>query len=643
MISIQHPEARRFRLILLLTVSFYISGCSNGTHGSTAVSNPPATNPPATNPPATNPPVTNPPTVSVAVTPTTAIISTIQTQQFTATVINSTNSDVTWSVDGIQGGNAAVGVISTNGLYTPPSDQSTHSIAATSITDATKSGTAGITVTFLNGVLTYKNDNARSGDDLQETVLTPSNVNTATFGKIFSFPVDGAVYAQPLYVAHIPIAGQIHNVVFVATEHDSVYAFDADNTSVSPLWHTSFIDPANGITTVPSIDTNCGDINPEIGITSTPVIDPVTGILYVEAMTKENGIYVHRIHALDITTGKEKVGTGVKIQPSVPGTAAPNNGSGYVLFDSLVENQRAALLLNNNAIYIAFGSLCDLGPYHGWLLTYNSKTLNPIAAFSTTPNGTKGGIWQAGGGVASDVNGNVYVITANGTFDAASGGSDYGDTFLKFTGASLAVSDYFTPFNQATLASVNADLGSGGPLLLPDQLTAPTHILISAGKQGTIYSLNRDNMGKYQTSSDSQIVQSLPTPYPLFGTPTYFNDTVYIAAAGDTLKSYKLSNGQLSISSQSTSTFAWPGAAVDISANDSSNAIVWALQSNGSGAPAELNAYSAADVSTELYSTDQNSARDNPGAAVKFAVPTIANGKVYVGALGQLSVYGLLH
>ncbi len=627
MISLRQPEAGRFRLILLLAVSFSLTGCSNGTHGSAAVS---------------STPVTDPAQISVAVTPTTAIISAVQTQQFTATVMNSTNSEVTWSVDGIQGGNANVGIISTGGLYTPPSVQSTHSISATSITDTTKSGSASITVTFLNGIFTYKNDNFRSGDDLQETVLTPANVNTATFGKIFSIPVDGAVYAQPLYVSHIIVDGNIHNVVFVATEHDSVYAFDADNMSVAPLWHTSFTDPANGITTVPSIDTNCADINPEIGITSTPVIDPVTGTLYVVAMTKENGTYVHRIHALDIATGKERIGTGLKIQASVPGTAAPNNGSGYVLFDSLVENQRAALLLSNNALYIAFGSLCDLGPYHGWLLTYDSRTLNPIAAFSTTPNGTKGGIWQGGGGVASDANGNVYVITANGTFDAASGGIDYGDTFLKFTGASLTVSDYFTPFNQATLASVNADLGSGGPLLLPDQATAPTHILISAGKQGTIYSLNRDNMGKFQAGSDSQILQSLPSPYPLFGTPAYFNNAVYVSAAGDTLKSYSLSNGQLSISGQSPSAFVWPGAAIDISANNSGNAIVWALESNGSGAPAVLHAYSAANISTELYSTNQNSARDNPGPAVKFAVPTIANGKVYVGALDQLSVYGLL-
>lgn len=507
------------------------------------------------------------------------------------------------------------------------------------------SGSGSITPPSSNrpvDVLTYHNDNARTGQNLQETILTPRNVNAATFGKLFSFPVDGYVYAQPLYVSNVSIAGQLHNVVFVVTEHNSVYAFDADNKTSTPLWHTSFINPVNGITTVPSIDTNCADINPEIGITSTPVIDAVTGILYVVAMTKENGVYAHRIHALDIATGGEKIGTGVKIQTSVPGTAAPNDG-GRVVFTSLLENQRAALLLNNNVIYISTGSFCDFGNHHGWLLAYDSKTLSLVSAFNATPNGVEGGIWQSGGGAAADANGNVYVITGDGTFDAdLLGGKNYGNTFLKFMGASLMVADYFTPFNQATLAAVNADLGSGGALLLPDQSSGPQHLLVSAGKQGTIYLLSRDNMGKYQTGSDSQIIQSLPGPYSLFGTPAYFKNTVYMAAVGDRLKTYALSNGQLSLSGQSTNSFRWPGATPVISANDANNGIVWALEANGSGAPAILHAYSAEDVSTELYNSNQNSGRDYPGPAIKFAVPTIANGKVYVGTSDQLSVYGLL-
>lgn len=582
------------------------------------------------------------PPIAVTIIPVSASISTIQTQQFTANVAYGTNSAVTWQVDGVPGGNANVGMISTGGLYTPPLRETTHSITATSVEDPTRSSSAYVAVKRLSGVLTYHNDNSRSGQHLQETVLTPGNVKTATFGKLFSFSVDGYVYAQPLYVSNVPVAGQLHNVVFVATEHDSVYAFDADNKTSAPLWHTRFVNPAGGITTVPSSDTNCGDINPEIGITSTPVIDPVTGTLYVVAMTKENGAYAHRIHALDITTGNEKSVTGIKIQASVPGTAAPNDGKGHLVFTSLLENQRAALLLNNNTLYISTGSFCDLGNHHGWLLSYDSTTLNLLGAFSATPNGVEGGIWQSGGGAAADAGGNVYVITGDGTFDAASGGSNYGNTFLKFAGTSLAVADYFTPFNQASLAAVNGDLGSGGALLLPDQSTGPAHLLVSAGKQGTIYLLNRDNMGKFQATSDSQIVQSLPGTYSLFGTPAYFNNSVYMAPAGGRLNAYALSGGQLSFLGQSTNIFQWPGATAAISANGSNDGIVWALETNGSGAPATLHAYSAADVSIEIYNSNQNSGRDTPGAAIKFAVPTIINGRVYVGGQGQLSVFGLL-
>ena len=497
---------------------------------------------------------------------------------------------------------------------------------------------SGSTGSTSASVLTYHNDNTRSGQNLRETVLTPANVKSATFGKLFSFPVDGYVYAQPLYVSNVTVAGQLRNVVLVATEHNSVYAFDADNKTSGPLWHTSFINPANGITTVPSQDTHCADIGPEVGITSTPVIDPVTGTLYVVAMTKENGAYAHRIHALDVASGNDKL--AMKIQASVPGTAAPNDGKGRLLFNSLLENQRAALLLSNNVLYISFGSFCDFGNHHGWLLSYDSKTLNLLGAFSATPNGTEGGIWQSGGGAAADADGNVYVMTGDGTFDAAR--NNFGNTFLKFAGASLAVSDYFTPYNQSSLEAVDGDLGSGGALLLPDQSVGPSHLMVGAGKQGTIYLLNRDNMGRFQPGSDSQVVQSLPGPYSMFGTPAYFRNTVYMAAAQDRLKAYALSNGRLSLSKQSTSVFGWPGATAVISANGSSNAIVWALETNGSGAPAVLHAYSAADVSIELYNSNQNSGRDYPGGAVKFTVPTIVNGKVYVGAQGQLSVFGLL-
>ena len=507
---------------------------------------------------------------------------------------------------------------------------------------------SGSTGSTSASVLTYHNDNTRSGQNLRETVLTPANVKSATFGKLFSFAVDGAVYAQPLYVSNVLIAGQLHNVVFVATQHNSVYAFDDDRAG-APLWRKSFIDPANGITTVPSQDTNCSDISPEIGITSTPVIDPATGILYVVAKTKENGTPKYRIHALDITTGADAIGTGTEIQASVPGSAQPNDGNGNVLFNAQLENQRLALLLSNNVVYFGTSSYCDFGNHHGWFLAYDSRTLSRLAAFNATPTGLEGGIWQSGGGAAADASGNVYVITGDGTFDANLGGNNYASTVLKFAGASLAVSDYFTPFNQASLAPPNnADLGSAGALLLPDQSVGPPHLMVSAGKQGIVYLLNRDNMGRYHAGSDSQIVQSFSGgscnsgSCAIFGTPAYFNNTVYTAAVNDSLKAYSLAAGRLSLSAQSTNTFRWPGATPAISANGSTNGIVWALETNGSGLPAVLHAYSAAGVSAEIYNSNQNPGRDNPGAAVKFTVPTIANGKVYVGAQGQLSVFGLL-
>jgi len=599
-----------------------------------------------------------PPGITVTVTPPTASISTIQTQTFAATVVNGTNPAVTWKVDGVQGGNASVGTISAAGVYAPSPIELAHSITATSVQDPTKSGSANVTVKFLSGVLTYHNDNARTGQNLQETVLTPGSVTPATFGKLVSFAVDAAVYAQPLYVPNVPIAGQLHNVVFVATEHDSVYAFDADNRTAAPLWQRTFIDPANGITTVPTSDlgrsdptdpaTACADINPEIGITSTPVIDPVTGTLYVVAKTKENGIPKYRLHGLDITTGADKSGAGVEIQASVPGTAKPNDGAGHVVFTAALENQRLALLLNNGVVYFGTSSYCDFGDHHGWFFAYDSATLNQITAVNVTATGTEGGIWQSGGGAAADAGGNVYIVTADGTFDAASGGSNYADTLLKFTGPSLVVSDYFTPFDQATMQAVNADLGSAGVVLLPDQSVGPPHLLVGAGKKGSVYVVNRDNMGGFLASGDSQIVQSFAAApcgagsCPIFGTPAYFNNKVYIVVMKDRLKAYSLVAGQLSPAGQSATIFQFPGATPAISANGSSNGIVWALENNGSGAPAVLHAYSAADVSVELYNSNQNATRDVPGSSVKFTVPTIANGKVYVGTQNQLSVFGLL-
>jgi hypothetical protein len=501
----------------------------------------------------------------------------------------------------------------------------------------------------LVGVFTYHNDNLRTGQNLTESVLTPTNVKAASFGLLFSNPVDGLIYAQPLYVAGLNIGGQVRDVVFVATEHDSVYAFDADRPG-PPLWHTSFINSAAGIRTISSADVNCTQIVPEIGITSTPVIDPNSGILYVTAATNENGALVHRIHALDVITGTDKI-PPVLIQGAVPGNG-DGSINGLVTFDSTKHLQRPALLLSQNALYIAFGSNCDIPPYHGWVFAYDAQNLNQLGLFNATPNGGDGAIWQSGGGPSADANGNIFVMTGNGTFNGpppSPGNNDFGDSFVKLTGATLQVADFFTPFNQAILSSQDDDLGSGAPLLLPDQNVGPPHLMVSAGKEGTIYLINRDNMGKFNANSD-QIVKSIPRALGggegLFSTPAYFQNMVYFLGAEDVLRAFSLSNGQLGVlpTSQAASAFGFRGATPVISANGPNNGIVWVIQNDQAetSGPAVLHAYLATDVSTELYNSNQNLSRDNPGPAVKFTLPTVFNGKVFVGTQTQLSVFGLL-
>ena len=651
-----HEDAK-FVVFLASLIVALLSGCSGGGGSDGSASDPSVK------------PVAPGSAGSVTVTPANASISTVQPQQFTATVQGSTSSSVTWKADGVEGGNAVAGLISTDGMYVPPTAEGVHTISATSVEAPSRTATVTVRVGFLSGVLTYHNDNARTGQNLQETVLTPANVKSATFGKLFSWPVDGFVYAQPLFVANVPIGGQLHNVVFVATEHNSVYAFDAAKQTGTPLWQARFIDPARGITTVPPADTatapgytgpgpvkpaGCEDLVPEIGITGTPVIDPASGTLYVVAMTKEKTgaivSYQHRLHALDIKTGTARPGSGQIIQASVPGTTSPNDGNGRVLFQSLRHSQRAALLLNNNIISVAFGSLCDILPYQGWVLAFDSKTLQLVGTLNTVANDATGkaGVWHSGGGPAADAQGNVFVATGDGPFDPTPGQNSYGDSVLKLANGSLTVSDYFSPYNQASLADTDTDLGAGGPLLLPDQSSGPPHLMVVVGKEGVVYLLNRDNLGRNQPGSDNQIVQSFPGGVcgvgacSLRGTPAYFNNSVYTAAVSDRLKAYALVNGRLVGTGQSPNTFRWPGATPVISANGVTNAIVWALETNGSGATAVLHAYPAAAISTQLYNSNEILARDNPGPAIKYGIPTVANGRVYVASTSQVSVFGLL-
>jgi hypothetical protein len=514
-------------------------------------------------------------------------------------------------------------------------------------------------------MLTFKNDVSRTGLNPNETILTTANVNANQFGKRISYSVDGQVYAQPLYVPNLNIGGSAHNVVFVATEHDSVYAFDADQTSFSRssnfLWHTSFIKPPN-VTTVSVTDVNCSDLTPEIGITGTPVIDPAANAIYVVATTKENGTIVYRLHALDITTGNEKPGSPALIQASVAGTG-DGSVNGHVPFTPKQERQRPALLLANGTVYIAWGSYCDNNPYHGWAMgyTYNGSAFQQVSVYNTSANGRQGAIWQAGGGLAADAdtNGNIYAMTGNGNFDLNhSGGVDAGDTFLKWN-AQLKVTDYFTPFNQSCLDTGDVDLGSSGPLLLPSQSGSTPNELIGVGKEGRIYVVNRDNMGKFtvdpslncQTSEQNRtdidkVAQELP-PHTVntgvWGTTAYWNGPSgqYFYSAGVTghLKAFAVTNGMLSTSSKSQSpeSFGFPSTDPVVSSNGTiaGTAIVWAIDPN-----AVLRAYDASNLSTELYNSAQNAGRDGLDSYVKFTSPTVANGEVFVGTKTSLTIFG---
>ncbi len=516
-------------------------------------------------------------------------------------------------------------------------------------------------------VTTHHYDNARSGANTNETVLTPQNVTVSSFGKLFSQTVNGYVYAQPLYLANVSIPGKgTHNVVFVATEGDSVYAFDADNNTganASPLWQASLIDTAHGAatgaTTVSSSsDIGCSDLVPQVGITSTPVIDPATGTMYVEANSKEGGVFIHRLHALDVTTGAEKSPGPVVITATIPGTGDGSVG-GQIAFDALRQLNRPALLLVNGAIFLGYASHCDSWPYHGWVFAFDAATFTQKGVFNTAPNGGQGGIWMSGSGLAADASGNVYVATGNGTFDTVNvPATAVGDSLLKLgmSSGKLALLDYFTPYNQSSLNSGDVDLGSGGVLLLPDQPGSFPHLLVGAGKQGLIYLLNRDQMTKLNQhycngcSSDTQVVQesSLGQVGGLWSMPAYWNNTVYFWGSGDVLKSIPLVNGLLDYAHLTSSTISYnfPGATPTIAANGTSNGMLWSIDSSAYGAPAPgpavLHAHDATNIARELWNSAQAAnGRDQAGNAVKFATPVIVNGKVYVGTSTEVDVYGL--
>ncbi len=587
-------------------------------------------------------------------------VTTSQTLQLEVASYGLSNNQVSWAVDGFPGGNTAAGTI-TNGLYTPPGAAGPHLIIATL---GAAIGSATVEVTDFAGTFTWRNDPSRSGQNSKELALAPvpTSVTSSTFGKLFSCPLDGYAYAQQLYVANLAISGsQTRNVVIVATAKDTVFAFDADTNAnpCVPLWQRSLI--PSGEEAVPA-PTTAGitsyDFYPFIGIMGTPVIDPSTSTLYVVAKTQTTSTqpaYYQRLFALDLATGQP-------IQPSGMLISAP--ASVDTPFSAMLENQRAALLLDNGTVYIAFGSYDGQGDYHGWLMGYDASTLQQTSAFDVAPGiGAKGGIWQSGGGPSADSNHNVFVVTGIGMFDVNRGGQNYGDSFLKFSPTAtggLALTDYLNPC-QTTLGNANPPqgLGSSAPLLLPDSIgpVSNPNLLLGAAKNGSLYLVDRNILGGYDTCSGTppQPVQEVPVgDGPILSTPLFWNNTLYVAAGNGKLKAFPMSGGVLAQSplpAQSAETLGPQGATPVLSSNGASNAItsnaiVWLIDASGALAmpntPAILRAFDASNLSKEIYNSAMVPSRDAAGLAVKFTVPTVANGKVYVGTQTELDVYGLL-
>jgi hypothetical protein len=594
--------------------------------------------------------------VSISLSPTNPSVQVGKTLQLTATgaVSDNTTQDLTktatWSSS-----NTAVATINATGLATGVT-AGTTTIKAVS---GAISGSTTVTVTATAppptptaDVLTYHNDNPRTGQDLNEVILTPGNVNSTNFGKLFVISVDGKVDAQPLYVSNAAISGGTHNILVVATEHDSVYAFDADTGT--KLWQSSML--KTGETT--SEDRfNCGQVSPEIGVTATPVIDRnvgPNGTIYVVAMSKDgSGNYFQRIHALNLATGAEQFAGPKDVQATFPGTGENSNGTS-VIFDAKMYKERPALLLLNGLVYTSWSSHCDIQPYTGWIISYDQKTLAQMSVLNITPNGSEASFWNSGAGLAADAGGNIYQLAGNGTFDAALNANkfpaqgDFGNAFLKISTSSnqMAVADYFGLFNNAAESASDTDLGSGGALVLPDftdSLGIVKHLAVGAGKDGNIYVVDRDNMGKFDPAKNNIYQQLSSAIGAEFGMPAYFNNTLYYGGVSDHLKAFAVANAKLGSTpaSQTANTFGYPGTTPSVSSNGTANGIVWAAENTS---PAVLHAYDAANLAHELYNSNQASGgRDQFGAGNKFIVPTVANGKVYVGTTNGVGVFGLLH
>lgn len=603
---------------------------------------------------------------TLTVTPRNAPLTLSQTQQFS--VSNAPGgTTLTWAVDNVAGGNSTVGTISNAGLYTAPAAAGTHSVTATGSTQPALTGSAALAVTDLAGVTTWHNDLARTGRNLQEYALTPATVSSGSFGKRWSCPLDGTVYAQPLYVANLSINGGIHNVLYVVTMHDTVYAFDADSPACAILWTRSFISPSagSGISTQQNV-AGCADTPGEYGITGTPVIDPVSQTLYLVAATNESGTNVQRLHALNLLTGTEPV-AAVAISASVPGTG---DGGTTVTFDPLFQNQRPGLVLTSDGgVVIGWASHCDVpqAPYHGWMMRYDAASLTQVAVFNDTPNGIAGGIWMSGGAPAVDASGSLYLSTGNGTFDDTNGtappapNNDFGESFVRLNQATLALQDFYTPSSYQNWSGADLDISAGGITLLPDGTGPAGHpnVMVGTDKQGHLWMIDRTAMSGYLPGMDNT-VQFLTLPsaytYAIHSCLAYWNGTIYVSVGKGPLLALKLdANGMVPFSgptaiaaSQSVETYNFPNPTPAISASGVTNAIAWVLDNNANGTdtgstalgPAILRAYDATNLATTLYSSSTLQA-DAGGNAAKFAVPVVANGRVYVAGTGVLTVYGL--
>jgi hypothetical protein len=614
----------------------------------------------------------------VSLTPMRGGLAVGQSLNFTATVTNDVSGQgVTWSAPS---GTFSAQTAAT-ATYTASASPGSVAVMATSKADTTKSATATIGVTDLAGVTTYHNDLSRDGANIQEYALNTSNVAKATFGKLFSCPVNGAVFAQPLWVPNVSIGGGTHNVIVVATQQDWVYVFDADiNNCNSPYWQKNLV--PSGETYGNYADVQTDDIYPDLGITGTPVIDLSTNTIYLVAKTKDNGTtnYHSRLHALSLTSGGEAANSPVNISASVPGNC---DGGSTVNLDPMRQNQRPGLALVNGVVYVGYGSHGDEGNWHGWLLGFQTSNLSAApSAFTTTPNALSpplappappcgGGIWMAGGAPAVDANNNLYVTTGNGAFD---GQADFGDSYLRLS-TGLSVMDSFTPSNQSSLDTGDTDVGSSGTAVLIDQTSGPfAHLLVGASKAGVFFVLNRDSLGGFNSHDKS--VQEFQLDGNAFSTPGFWNNTVYFFGTNSNGggevngESFAFDNTSGKFNTTPTSTgpqFGFAGATPSISASSATtDGIVWAIDSgqygtsdNGPSAagPAILHAFDASNISTELWNSSQASGgrgRDTAGNAVKFTVPTVANGKVYIGTrgsddtlgngstTGELDVYGLL-